>query len=170
LSETLSPSPIPRSDSTGSDPLHALRITDHAFPISPLSPLAGSSSIPAQPHDHVPVFDRYGAWVEWLPREGPNSEPKCRNFTGFENRRKQTLCWINLGDPYPTTDPTPASQVAVINPEGRILYWANQPAQNPIAPFYNAEPLRCRSWNTIVAWVAMAEEPYIDPPCGALVG
>src|SRR5258706_9115317 len=48
-------------------------------PQFPISPLATTSPGSDQPHDHVPVFDRFGAWVQWLPRDGEGSYPKFDN-------------------------------------------------------------------------------------------
>ena len=117
------------------------------------------------------MFDRFGAWVQWLPRDGEGSYPKFDNPIGFNNRRRETICWINPKDPYPNAAASPADQVSVLNWEGKILYWVNQSSMSPIPPFYNAEPIRSRCHHSYVAWLADTKEDVPpDPPAGALVG
>jgi|SRR5882762_5474703 len=75
-------SSAPRSDAP---PLHGF----------PISPFATTSPGPAQPPDHIPVFDSFGAWVSWIPRSGPGSAPTFNEPILFENSRGKSVCWIN---------------------------------------------------------------------------
>ena len=135
-----------------------------AIPISPLAPKPPAKK---QPRNHVPVFDLFGALVEWLPREGPNSQPTFANATGFETRRGQTLCWLNPKRPYDLEPPT-RWKIAILDSEARIIGWT----PHHITPSETAIPLRARAYiNYTVAWHedTTKRDPNADR-VGALVG
>jgi hypothetical protein len=121
----------------------------------PISPLAQTPPSEKQPADHVPVFDLFGALVEWLPREGSGSQPKFENFAGFETRRGKTLCWLNPKRPH-DLEPPVHWKIAILNPEGRIVGWT----PHHITPSDTAQPLRARAYiNFITAWVEGLPDP-----------
>src|SRR5207248_702024 len=117
----------------------------------------------------VPVLNRYGAWITWIPRSGPASTPTFRDPIGFDNRTGQTVCWIDPQDPYPTSEaPPPPSLIALLNPHGILTAWHPYTGPNGIPPVEGAVPLRNRRQNTIVAWLFEPRSDRPNPRCGAL--
>jgi len=155
-SETSQLSPLPHVKSS---PV----LTD-GIPISPLAPKPPAKK---QPRNHVPVFDRYGALIEWLPREGPGSEPKFENSAGWNNRRGQGLAWLNPKNPYDGEPPT-HWKLAILDSDARIIGWT----PHHIQPSETATPLRAKAYiNYTIAWYeeTFKRDPNADR-VGALVG
>jgi hypothetical protein len=133
----------------------------------PISPLAPKPPAKKQPRNHVPVFDRYGALIEWLPREGPGSEPKFENSAGWNNRRGQTLCWLNPKNPCAGEPPT-HWKLAILDSDGRVIGLT----PHHITPSETAVPLRAKAYiNYTIAWheETLKRDPNADR-VGALVG
>jgi len=137
---------------------------NEAIPISPLAPKPPAKK---QPRNHVPVFDRYGALIEWLPREGPGSEPKFENYAGWNNRRGQGLAWLNPKNPY-DGEPPIQWKLAILDSDARIIGWT----PHHIQPSETATPLRAKAYiNYTIAWYeeTFKRDPNADR-VGALVG
>jgi hypothetical protein len=171
--ETSSPSEPPvQSESsvvkhTHSSANSAVSVSSVLKGVVPISPLAPKPPVPKQPRNHVPVFDLFGAVVEWLPCEGPNSQPTFPDATGFDNRRGQTLCWLDPKRPY-NLEPPAHWKIAILDSEARIIGWT----PHHITPSETAVPLRARAYiGYTVAWHedTTKRDPNADR-VGALVG
>jgi len=116
------------------------------------NPTSGHSQLPIHnsPLPSLPVFDRFGALLDWFPRTGPNSIPAFPDPLGFDNSDGDTVCWLNPTD---VSNAPPLPRAAVLNKAGEIVSWQTgpDPFSNPPSP--TAIPIHSRRYNRPIAWL-----------------